>query len=303
MQQYDVLVIGGGPAGLSAGLWLARFRRQVRILDSGRPRNDPTWAVHGYPGITDPPPHELRRVLIEQASAAGAEWQACDVVTIEGEKNAFTLWLEDKQALDARRVVLAYGRRDVIPEIEGLAPLYGKSVFHCPDCDGPSMVNCRIAVIGWDTKAAAVALYLLTWGREVTLLTHGHAPKLRRTSLDVLAKYGVSIVTSKIARLSGMDDRLAAVEFEDGDALPLDGLFFHLGSQPASDLADHIGCHRDADGNLEVNHAHETSVSGVYAAGDLIGPPYLAVSAAATGVKTALAVHKSLLPRDHELTN
>jgi thioredoxin reductase len=299
---YDTLVIGGGPAGLSAGLWLARFRRQVRILDSGRPRNDATWAVHGYPGITDPPPHELRRVLIEQASAAGAEWQPCDVIAIEGEKDAFTLSLEDGEALEARRVVLAYGRRDVIPEIDGLAALYGKSVFHCPDCDGPSMVNCRLAVIGWDIKAAAVALYLLTWAREVTLLTHGRTPQLRRTASSVLAKYAVRIVSNKIARLSSKDDRLAAVEFEDGDALPFDGLFFHLGSQPASDLADHLGCRREADGNLEVNNAHETSVAGVYAAGDLVGPPYLAVSAAASGVKTALAVHKSLLPPDHELS-
>ena len=302
MQHYDALVIGGGPAGLSAGLWLARLRRQVRILDSGRPRNDPTWAVHGYPGVTDPAPHELRRVLIQQASAAGADWQACDVVSIMGEKNVFTLSLADHQALSARRVVLAYGRRDVIPEIEGLAPLYGKSVFHCPDCDGPSMVGCRLAVIGWDTQAAAIALYLLTWGRKVTLLTHGQAPKLRPNALDVLAKYGVGIMSTKIARLSSQYDRLAAVEFEDGDALPLDGLFFHIGSAPASDLADNMGCRRDGDGNLEVSNAHETSVPGVYAAGDLIGPPYLAVSAAATGVKTALAVHKSLLPQDHELS-
>jgi thioredoxin reductase len=299
---YDVLIVGGGPAGLSAGLWLARFRHQVRILDSGRPRNQPTWAVHGYPGITDPPPHELRRVLITQATAAGAEWQACDVVSIEGEKNAFTLSLDDNGALTARRVVLAYGRRDVIPEIEGLAPLYGKSVFHCPDCDGPSMVDCRLGVIGWDMEAAAVALYLLTWGQKVTLLTHGRTPKLRRAALGVLAKYGIDIIRGKIARLSSKDGRLAAAEFEDGDALPLDGLFFHLGSLPASDLAHHLGCKRDADGNLEVNNANETSVPGVYAAGDLIGPPYLAVSAAAAGVKTALAVHKSLLPRDHELS-
>lgn len=302
MQLYDALVIGGGPAGLSAGMWLARLRRQVLILDSGRPRNSPTRAVHGYPGMTDAPPHELRRVLIEQAKAAGAEWQGCDVVSIGGEKDSFTVSLEDKQSLSARRIVLAYGRRDMIPEIEGLAPLYGKSVFHCPDCDGPSMLDCRLAVIGWDTKAAAVALYLLTWTRQVTLLTDGHAPKLRPAAREVLSKYGIGIMSGKIARLFGKDDRLAAVEFEDGDALPLDGLFFHLGSQPASDLANHLGCLRDADGHLEVSNAHETSVPGVYAAGDVIGPPYLAVSAAASGVKTALAVHKSLLPPDHELS-
>lgn len=301
MPSHDVLVIGGGPAGLSAGLWLARHRRRVRVLDSGRPRNDATWAVHGFPGLTDPPPHELRRVLIDQAGAAGAEWQGCDVVAIGGEKDAFVVRLQDDQSLDARRIVLAYGRRDIMPQIDGLESLYGVSVFHCPDCDGPSMVGCRLGVLGRSRQAAMLALYLLTWAKSVTLLTDGHDPAFGPDADGVLAKYGIDVVRTAIARLSSADDRLAAVEFKNGDALSLDGFFFHLGSHPASDLADQLGCRRDKEGNLTIDNAHETTVPGVYAAGDLIGPPYLAVSAAAEGVKTALAVHKSLLPPDYEL--
>jgi thioredoxin reductase len=301
VQDFDVLVVGGGMAGLSAGLWLARYRRRVRILDSGQPRNDSTWAVHGYPGVSDPPPHELRKILIEQAKSAGAEWQGCDVVSIAGEKNAFTVTLENGDTYKSRRIILAYGRKDVLPDVEGLEALYGKSVFHCPDCDGPSTVDARIGVIGWDRAAATLALLLLTWAREVCLLTNGRAPEITAEARAVLDKYDVAIHTQAIGRLCAQDDRLAAVEFENGDAMPLDTLFFHIGSHQSSDLADQLGCRRDDDDNLEVDNAQETSVKGVFAAGDLIGPPYLAISAAAKGVKAALAVHKSLLPPDLEI--
>jgi thioredoxin reductase len=298
---HDAIIVGGGLAGLSAGLWLARYRRNVRILDSARPRNEATWAVHGYPGLTDPAPHELRAVLLEQARNAGAQWQFGNVVGVTGSKDEFEVKLEDGELLRARRVVLCYGRRDVLPEIEGLEELYGISVFHCPDCDGPSMVGCRLAVYGCDRAAATLALYLLTWARQVTLLTNNSELRLDQKAQQVLAKYDVDICPNEIARLCPNNGRLAAVEFADGDALPLDALFFHLSSPPASDLADQLGCKRDHNGNIEVDRSTETSVPGIYAAGDIVGPPYLAVSAAAGGVKTAITVHKSLLPPDQEL--
>lgn len=301
MPDFDALVVGGGMAGLSAGLWLARYRRRVRILDSGKPRNAQTWAVHGYPGLTDPAPHELRRVLIEQARSAGAEWQGADVERIDGQKNDFTLVLGAGESLTARRVILAYGRQDILPDIPGLEKLYGTSVFHCPDCDGPSVIDCRIGVIGATRGAAALALYLLTWAKSVTILTNRRTLDVKDDVHAVLSKYGVSVNESAISLLCEKDGRLVAVEFEDGDALPMDNVFFHIGSHPSSDLADQLGCRRDNDDNLEVDNAHQTSVPGVFAAGDLIGPPYLAISAAAKGVKTALAVHKSLLPPDLEI--
>jgi thioredoxin reductase len=117
-----------------------------------------------------------------------------------------------------------------------------------------------------------------------------------------LRKYNVAIEDKKIARLCDVDGRLSAVEFQDGDALALDGLFFHLGSHPSTDIADELGCERDTDGNVVVNEkTHETSVRGIYAAGDLMGGPYLAVGAAAKGAQTAIAIHKSLLPPELEL--
>jgi thioredoxin reductase len=238
---------------------------------------------------------------MEQAESAGAERESCEVIAIDGEKNSFNVHLQGGLHYRARRIVLAYGRVDIMPSIAGLEPLYGISVFHCPDCDGPSMIGQRVGVLGCNRAAGILALYLLTWARSVTMLTNGGEPQLQESALATLAENAVSINTKSIAQLCADAGRLSAVEFKDGDAVPLDGFFFSIGSHPASDLAGQLGCKRDEDGNVTVDHSHETSTPGVYAAGDLDGGPYLAVVAAAEGVKTGLTVHKSLLPPEFEL--
>ncbi len=298
---YDAIIIGGGPAGLSAGLWLARYRRRVVILDSGTPRNDPTWAVHGYPGIVDPPPHALRRVLIDQATEAGAEWRGADVERVTGEKNNFCVHLEDGSTMTARRVILAYGKRDNLPEVEGAHELYGRSVFHCPDCDGPSVVGKKVGVFGWNKTAASLALYLLTWAESTAIFTHGNELDIKKSALKVLEKYGVQIHTGRIHRLCAVAGCLAAIELEYQQPIPADALFFHLGSPLATDIANQLGCKRETGTDLMIDRAHQTTVPGVFAAGDIVGPPYLAVTAAAKGVTAAMGVHRSLLPPVQEL--
>lgn len=298
---YEVIVIGGGPAGLSAGLWLARYRRHVVILDSGKPRNDPAWSVHGYPGLIDPPPHELRRVLIQQATEAGAEWRGCDVECVTGEKNNFTVHLDDGSTLTARRVILAYGKRDNLPPIEGARELYGTSVFHCPDCDGPSVIGKRVGVYGWNRTAALLTLYLLTWAESTILFTDGRELDIDKNARRVLDKYHVAIRTERLLRLRSVNDCLVAAELELVPPVPVDALFFHLGSPQATDIANRLGCKRESGTDLEIDRAHQTSVPGVFAAGDIVGPPYLAVTAAAKGVTAAMGVHRSLLPPDQEI--
>ena len=298
---YEAVIIGGGPAGLSAGLWLARYRRRAVILDSGHPRNDQTWAVHGYPGIIDPPPHELRRVLMDQAREAGAEWAFADVERITGEKNNFRVECANGTTVSARRVVLAYGRRDNLPDIEGVRELYGTSLFHCPDCDGPSLTDQDAAVYGWNRGTAIHGLYLLTWARSVIMLTDGHELELEQNALDALARHGVQIRTERIRRLVSTQGCLRAAELEDGSSIPLSYLFFNLGAPLATDIGYQLGCERDEEKNLVTDRSQETTVPGVFAIGDIAGPPYLAVTAAAQGVTAAITVHRSLLPPDMEI--
>ena len=298
---YEAIVIGGGPAGLSAGLWLARYRRRVLILDSGKPRNDETWAVHGYPGIVDPPPHELRRVLIEQAKEAGAEWRSGEVNRVTGEKNNFKIHCAGCPTITARRVILAYGRRDNLPEVDGGRELYGTSVFHCPDCDGPSLTGQAACVYGWNRTTAIHGLYLLTWAKSVVMLTDGREPELAPQAYAALEKYKVPIKKERIRRLVSENGCLKAAELEDGTTIPMSYLFFNLGSPLATDIGMQLGCEPDKEKNLVVDRSQETTVKGVFAVGDIAGPPYLAVTAAAQGVTAAITVHRSLLPPDMEI--
>ena len=185
-EAYDVVVIGGGPSGLAAGLWLGRYRRSVLVVDAGDPRNAETWAVHGYPGVDEVPPYELRRSMKEQALAAGAEFRAAMARTVEGAEDDFRVGLSDGHELRARRVLLCTGLKDILPEIPGFDELYGKSIWHCPDCDGPGVAGMRVGVIGWGRQIAGFCSYLLTWTDRITLLTHGHPPELPEKSRAVL---------------------------------------------------------------------------------------------------------------------
>ena len=298
---YDTIIVGGGPAGLSAALWLGRYRRRALVLDAGDPRNEPAWAVHGYPGLPDPSPLELRRRLLHQARGAGAETRAGDVTSIEGAKDEFTLRTKDGETLRARRVVLAYGLRDYIPEIPGIEELYGTSVFHCPDCDGPAVADTRIGVLGWNRQGANMALYLLNWSSRVVLLTNGEEADLNEEARAVLRDNDVAIVPHRIARVVGHGGNLTQAEFDSAEPLRLEALFFHLGSEPRCRLAEQLRCELDEDGYVQVDRGQETSCAGVHAAGDLTGHPHLASIAAAEGVRAALAIHRSLLPNNRHL--
>ena len=297
----DVIIVGGGPAGLSAAMWLGRYQRRVLLFDAGEPRNEPAWAVHGYPGIVDPSPLELRRRLQQQALGEGVETRAGEVVRIDGGKDEFTAHTAGGDSHPARRVILAYGLRDYLPEIEGLDELYGTSVFHCPDCDGPSFADTHIGVIGWNRYGAKLALYLRHWTPRITLLTNGRDLDIGDDDARVMTSSGITVVTERVSRVEGHGGNLTQAEFDGRDPLRLDAVFFHLGSEPRCELAEQLRCDLDEDGYVIVDKGQETSNPGVHAIGDITGHPHLASIAAAEGVRAALAVHRSLLPDQRNL--
>jgi thioredoxin reductase len=301
VDMQDVVIVGGGPAGLSAAIWLGRYGRRVIVVDAGAPRNEPAWAVHGYPGVPDPTPTELRRRLYQQAQGAGAELRQGEAITARGTKDEFEVRTADGDVIPCRRLVLAYGLRDYVPQIEGIDELYGTSVFHCADCDGPAVAGTRIGVLGRDRYAANLALYLRQWSEQVVLLTDGQDADLDERGEQTLQNAGIDVVKGKVRRVVGHGGNLTQVEFDDGEALRRDAIFFHLGSEPRCDLAESMSCDLDDDGYVVVDRGQETSCPGVHAAGDLTGHPHLASIAAAEGVRAALAIHRSLLPDDRQI--
>jgi thioredoxin reductase len=301
MSSWEAVVVGGGPAGLSCAFWLARYRRQVCVFDTAEPRNEPAWAVHGYPGILEPTPTGLRNRIRQQARDAGAA-SALDAVTlISGRKNEFRIITAAGEEHAARRVVLAYGLFDRVPDVPGLPALYGRTVFHCADCDGPEAADRPIVVIGHDRAAAVLALYLLHWTPRVSLVTNRHPLQLDAAQREQLRAHAVAVSEHRIARLDASNGSLRAVELEDGQRLDAERIFFHLGAEPRSDLGRQLACELDQAGYIRVDRGQETSTPGVYAIGDITGPPHLASIAAANGVRAALSIHRSLLPPEREL--
>ncbi len=301
---YDVIVIGGGTAGLAGALWLARYQRRVRVFDARDPRNAPTWAVHGYLGVDDPTPAELRRVGMEQATHAGAEFEAAMVERVEGEKDDFRVTLSDEREFRARRVLVCTGLRDIKPEIPGLEEFYGRSIWYCPDCDGPGVVGKRVGIIGWGRGIAAFAMWMMTWTDRLIIFTHGRPAELPPKSREALERFDIPVRVEPIERLEG-DFSAGCVErvvFEGGDdPVEVEAMFFHIAVGPGSTIPADLGCAADEDGLLQVDDDCETTVPGVFAAGDITPGSQLAIVGAAEGTRAAIGIHRSLMPEERRV--
>ncbi|HEX5724513.1 MAG TPA: NAD(P)/FAD-dependent oxidoreductase [Longimicrobiaceae bacterium] len=293
--RYDVIVIGGGPAGLAGAFWLARYRRSVRLFDAQDPRNKETWAVHGYLGLEEPPPLELRRVARLQAVSAGAEVEAAVVEKVEGGKDHFRVTLADGRAFAARRLLFATGLKDIVPEIPGFDDFYGTSIWHCPECDGPSVTGKKVGVIGWGKGIARYCMWMLTWTDALTVLTHSHPHGMDDEAWAALERFGIRLRTEAIVQLEGEDGQVRRAVFHDGGTEDFEALFFHIACGPGSTLPVDMECRADAEGILEVDNDFETSTPGVYAAGDITPGSRLAIRAAYEGTRAAIGIHKSLL--------
>lgn len=319
-ERYDVAIVGGGPAGLSAAIWLARYRHRVALFDSGDPRNWETRGIHGYLGLPDVTPYELRARGRDEARRFGAELIDAHVERVERlSDDDFSLEvhplavtrvtprvLETRSAsaprlVHASRLLLAYGIKDVWPEVEGLEHCYGATVHHCPDCDGYEASGCRIAIIASGRSAVGMAFALATWSDAITICTNGAAPAFSPEHSDKLAALDVAVRTERITRLRNDGSAVHSLELEEGAPVPCDRIFFSIGHGPADDLAVQLGCRRDDEGMIEVDHAYHSSVRNVFAAGDLVPGPHLGIVAAAHGAVAAVAIHRSLLPEGRKI--
>jgi len=300
---YDCIVVGAGPAGLSASLFLARYRRRVLTFHHNSPRNEYAHGVHGFLGHHGISPAELlARGRDEVTTHGGLIIEAC-VTGIERLSNEhFRVHTghgnQDSRTFDAQRVLLATGLRDLTPDCPGFRDFYGVSVHHCPDCDGYECIDKRIAVLGSGTKTVGFALGLLTWTNHITLITEGK-DDLSQEDRAKLAAFQISVREQSIKALDGdlKSKQLRRISFNDGDVLECDALFFNLGTEPASNLHEILGCKLDEScGLVWVDQTQQTSVEGVYAAGDLTPDSQLAIVAAAEGAMAAIHIHDSLIP-------
>lgn len=300
---YDVAIIGGGPAGLTAAMWLARYLRSVVLVDSGDPRNWQTRGVNGYLGLPDVTPAALRGAGRKEARRWGAELiDGCVTAVTQESDEHFRLALESGATLESRRLLLAFGVKDIWPDIPELEHIYGATAYHCPDCDGHETRGKKTVVIGVGRKAVGLALALATWTRELVICTNGHDPDLTAPLLEQLDTLNIPVLVARVQRAVHVDRTLKALELEDGVVLDCERLFFAIGRFPADDLAQRLGCERNDEGCVVIDEHFQTSVLNVWAAGDLVPGTQIALAAAAGGAKAAIAIHHSLLAPEFRIT-
>jgi thioredoxin reductase len=289
---YDVVVVGGGPAGLSAALMLGRCQRRVLVCDLGEPRNRRSRALHGYltrDGIAPPEFNELGRRELAQY---GIEVRCVGVTGAELAPDHYRIEFANGQHELARFLLIATGVIDDLPGINGFDECYGRSIFHCPYCDGWESRERRLAAFGRAGGAAGLALALRTWSDDVTLCTHG--TRIDRRLRDRLTHNGVAIRTESIERLEHQDGQLTAIAFKGGDRIERDILFFSTAQHPQSDLAVRLGCALTHKGTVRTGTLCDTNVPRVFVAGDASRDAQFVVVAAAEGIKAAVAINKAL---------
>lgn len=289
---FDV-VVGGGPAGLSAALTLGRGRWRVAVIDAGEPRNAPAAAAHNLFTRDGTPPLELlataRAQLRPYTTVAFRPGRAVDA---RAEGGGFRLALQDGSALSARRVLLATGVVDVLPEIPGFRELWGRVVHHCPFCHGWELRDRPLGLMGRGTAAMDLARLIPRWSRDLVLFSDGPA-ELGEAERAELSALGVLLREEPVAALEGDDDGLAVV-LAGGERVVRAGLYVRPPQRQASDLAARLGCSLTDDGRVQVDAAGATDVAGVSAAGDLSTPMQAVAMASSAGLMAAVGLHRSL---------
>jgi thioredoxin reductase len=299
---YDIAVVGGGPAGLTGALWLSRYLHKVVLIDSGDPRNWETRGVNGFLGESGIKPSQLRGYGRAECEKHGVELIDDSVeTTTNRNSDLFTLSLKSGTSISARRVLLAIGIKDLWPDIEGLERCYGETVHVCPDCDGYESRGRKIAVVGKGRKAVGMALALTTWTDKIVICTNGEKAEITQAHSDQLGKLNIPILEAPIKRVVSDQKEIRGLELEGGMLLDCDRLYFAIGQFPADDLGAQLKCERDEFGLIVVDEHYHTSVKNVYAAGDIVPGPQLAISAASDGAIAALAIHHSLIPEERLL--
>lgn len=299
---FDVVVVGGGPAGLSAASWLGRYLHRAALVDAGDPRNWATTGVNGYLGLPKIRPAILRkRGRIECTRRKVKLIDDKVISTLRTRDGRFAVSLSNDSVLTCDRLVLAMGVKDEWPDLPGLDRCYGQDAHHCTDCDGQEALNKKTVVIGHDRKAAALAFLLLTWTREIIICTNGMPCTIESSLVEKLVAQDIPIVEDRVVWTHSEGRQLRWLELENGSQLDCEKLFFTVTHIPADDLGDQLGCARDDDGYIIVDHARRTSVEHVYAIGDITPGPQLAIRAASDGAICAVALHRSLLPAERRL--
>ena len=297
MNDFDVVVVGGGAAGLSAALVLSRARRRVLVVDSGTPRNAPAAHMHGFLSRDGLPPSELLTIGRDEVKGYGATIidDAVTQVVPNGESH-FRVLLADGQRISTRQLLVATGLHDELPAIPGLRERWARDVLHCPYCHGWEVRDQQLAVLGSSPEAVRYAQIVRQWSDDVVYITEPGTLTAAETSQ--LAARAIGIIEGNVKQVLADDDRLSGIEMDDGRVIPRQAIFVPPRFVPNNDLLVGLGCDLDEQGWVTVDSTGRTSVPGVWVAGNLANPRAQVITAAGEGSATAIAINADLVEED-----
>ncbi len=293
----EVVVVGGGAAGLSAALVLSRARRTVAVVDAGAPRNSPAAHMQGFLSRDGMPPKDLLRLGREEVQGYGARLLAGTVAGVEqGTEGRFDVDLEDGTRLSARRLVVATGLRDQLPDIPGVRERWGRDLLHCPYCHGYEVRDRPLGVLGGTPDAVQHALLVRQWSSDVVYFPHTDDPTAE--DCERLAARGIGVAAGRVTRLVIQDDELCGLEIEDGTVVRRSAVFVRPVLVPDNQLLVGLGCRVDDKGWVAADMTGRTSVPGVWVAGNAADPRAQVITAAGQGSAAAIALHADLVDED-----
>ena len=291
----DVIIVGAGPAGLSAALVLVRACRRVLVFDHGHPRNGSASALHGYLTRDGISPHDFRAIaraeIARYSEARIIDREVTDAVCLE---DLFKVTTVDGRHFTSKKLLLATGVVDHVPELPGFQEMYGRSVFHCPYCDGYELRGQPLAVYGCEERGYGLALELTGWSDDIVLVSDGPCG-IEAKGLARLAKHRITVREEKVVRLEGQNGQLERVIFDSGPALERRALFFTTGQTQRSHLAETLGCPFNDKGTVRTGPYETTHLHGLYVAGDASRAVQWVIVAAAEGAEAAYSINQDLI--------
>jgi thioredoxin reductase len=299
MNEYDVVVIGGGAAGLSAALVLARARRSVAVVDGGAPRNAPAAHLQGFLSRDGMPPQDLLAAGRDEVTGYGGELISGLVTGVSGRNGSgFEVQLDSGIRLTARRILAATGLRDELPDLPGVRERWGRDVLHCPYCHGYEVRDQPVGVLGGSADSVQHALLIRQWSSDVVFFPH--TTGLAADQREQLVARAVGVVDGIVKRVVVDDDQLTGIELADGRVVRRAAAFVRPRFVPNADLLVGLGCAVDDDGWTVADAAGRTSVAGVWVAGNAADPRAQAITAAGEGSAAAIALNADLVEEDIE---
>jgi thioredoxin reductase len=294
MELLDCIIVGGGPAGLNAAVVLGRCRRKVLVFDTGKQRNRWSHGMHNYLTRDDILPKDFLSIAQTELDKYGVKKLQKKIINArKTNDDLFQVYDEDGNIHYSKKLLVATGLADNIPPIKGLEEMYGKSVFHCPYCDGWEVRDKKIAVYAKNKEGWELALALKAWSDEVIYFTDGKY-KIKPEQKEQLDANNIQVIVKPIESFNGTGGQLEKILLKNGEVIECDAVFFVNGYTQQCNLAEAFGCEMTRKGVVVTNRLQQTNIKGLYVAGDASRDMHFVVVAAAEGAKAGVIINKEI---------